>query len=210
MKRILTIIAIALITASTFTACKKGEDDPSISFTSRVGRLMGKWKLTQKNGTTTATTNVTGTTVSTVTSGSYDGTLETVTITASAVTTLLRYYSFTITFNEKGKFEYEFSIQIPVQPSGTFQTLVYVGSGDWTWNDTDKDKLGLNLSTDYTPVIPDSLNAGTLLPYNISGNYYISRLASDALVLKQNKFGSTQIDTVVVTQANEGQFTFGR
>ena len=42
-----SFLAIALIFSSllVFTGCRKGEDDPFLSFRSRTARLTGEWKL---------------------------------------------------------------------------------------------------------------------------------------------------------------------
>ncbi len=44
MKKFLSISIIALLLASSFTACKKGENDP-FSLRSRKARLTGEWEL---------------------------------------------------------------------------------------------------------------------------------------------------------------------
>jgi len=47
-------LALIAITATTFTSCKKGTDDPVISLKSRNDRFTNTWTLTkyEKNGTT--------------------------------------------------------------------------------------------------------------------------------------------------------------
>jgi hypothetical protein len=47
-----TLILVAMfILATTFTACKKGEDDPSLSLRSRKARVEGNWKVTSSKRT---------------------------------------------------------------------------------------------------------------------------------------------------------------
>ncbi len=62
MKKILFLLAIAIFSATFITSCKKGEDDPFISFRSRDNRIIGVWVLknktyTRKEQTVTKTTN---------------------------------------------------------------------------------------------------------------------------------------------------------
>lgn len=86
MKKVLFSIAAVAIVATSFTSCKKGENDPGISLKSRKGRLKGEWALSAKevvhtenhSGTiTTITTTATATTMTVVTaSGSLSSTDE--------------------------------------------------------------------------------------------------------------------------------------
>ena len=46
MKHFTTLLAL-VICASLFTTCKKGKDDPSISFRTRKARLTGDWTMTK-------------------------------------------------------------------------------------------------------------------------------------------------------------------
>ncbi len=80
MKKFLSLSIIALLLASSFTACKKGENDP-FSLRSRKARLTGVWKLKSadykityvENGNTDVTTySYDGTTMTRTTDG--DGT----------------------------------------------------------------------------------------------------------------------------------------
>lgn len=68
----LALAAVVLVSGASFTACKKGENDPGISLKSRKGRFVGEWKVTAgvtKNtsgaGTTTTTYTETGVTYTT-------------------------------------------------------------------------------------------------------------------------------------------------
>ncbi len=80
MKKFLSLSIIALLLASSFTACKKGENDP-FSLRSRKARLTGVWELKSadykityvENGNTDVTTySYDGTTMTRTTDG--DGT----------------------------------------------------------------------------------------------------------------------------------------
>lgn len=65
----LALAAVVLVSGASFTACKKGENDPAISLRSRKARFVGEWKATagvtkttSGAGTTTATYTETGVT----------------------------------------------------------------------------------------------------------------------------------------------------
>lgn len=76
MKRLVLVFLIAALSIPAFQACKKGENDPSISLKSRKARLLGEWKLTagaitENNGSTITNFTYNGSTV--VVSGSVNG-----------------------------------------------------------------------------------------------------------------------------------------
>lgn len=210
------IVAAALLAGLTFTfqSCGVGENDPNISFKSRTNRLKGDWTLSEKNVTLTYASNSGGVSLSSITTnGNIVGGQENVMINTgtSNVTTLLRKYDFDITFDVDGTYQYTFNVYRPTgNPNDPYDNSVYVTTGVWSWLDQGKDKLGLSLSNDYQPLIPDSLDPGTLLPYTVDGSYEIDRLASDELVLKRNGMFTTTIDTVITNLTFDGTFTFGR
>jgi hypothetical protein len=81
MKKSISLIALALMVFSGvfFTGCKKGEDDPFISFKSRDARITAKWKLVNYESLESGTNSFTGSTYTTTVS--YNGTLLTTTST---------------------------------------------------------------------------------------------------------------------------------
>lgn len=81
MKKKVIIALVALSSAFVFNGCKKGENDPFLSFRSRKARVAGEWKMvdfkstdTDASGTTTVTSNGSTYTVSDG-SGSLTGTI---------------------------------------------------------------------------------------------------------------------------------------
>ncbi len=84
MKKIFFLLAVAIFSATFITSCKKGEDDPFISFRSRDGRIIGVWIMknktyTNKSQTVDKTTNnvnsdVYNTDETTTTTETFDGT----------------------------------------------------------------------------------------------------------------------------------------
>lgn len=210
------IVAAALLAGLTFSfqSCGVGENDPNISFKSRTNRLKGDWTLTDKAVTLTDASNTGSTSLSSVViNGNLAGGQENVMINTgtSNVITLLRKYDFDITFDVDGTYQFTFNVYRPTGNSNDpYDNNVYVATGVWAWLDQGKDKLGLSLSNDFQPMIPDTLNPGTLLPYVIDGSYEVDRLASDELVLKRNGQFTTTIDTVITNTTFDGTFTFGR
>ncbi|HEX2901261.1 MAG TPA: hypothetical protein VHS96_16215, partial [Bacteroidia bacterium] len=73
-KHISLVFTLALLMAVSF-GCKVGADDPGFTFSSRDGRLIGEWKLTDVVDST-INVNVFGTFV---TSSTYNGTILTTT-----------------------------------------------------------------------------------------------------------------------------------
>lgn len=94
MKKFMFAIAtIAFVAAgSTFTSCKKGENDPFMSFRGRKGRLANSWTL--KEGSSTQTGNVGGTSSTTTTT--YTATERTTTTGGIATVYTIGAYSMTI------------------------------------------------------------------------------------------------------------------
>lgn len=130
MKKIFFLLITLTTLAIGFTGCKRGEDDPSISFSSRDSRLMREWRLTavdqvdslSSNGTTTTSTLV------------YNGTTMTYTLGSISFTYS---YALNITFGEGGVL-----------------TVVEVNDGDtesdvttWQWASADKKKTFISLNS---------------------------------------------------------------
>lgn len=199
--------------AFSFQSCKKGDNDP-ISLKSRVDRIKGDWSLSKKNvtltqGVTVGSQNPTSTTIN----GVYGGGTENIYVNTppAAPLTYVRKYDFDLSFEVDGTFKYTFNVYRPTgNVNQPYQNYVYITTGVWAWLDQGKDKLGLSLSSDFQPEIPDTLNPGTMLPYIFDGAYNIDRLASDELILKRAGQFTSTVDTVVTNIVYNGTFTFGR
>ena len=211
MNKILGGIAFILTLTVAVVSCKKGENDPAISFKNRVDRIKGSWKLSSKVANITTTSSVGPVSVTNSTTAVYNGVDENITVNTTVVTTQTRRYNSEVELAEDGSYTYVFRVLVllPGQTS-TYNTLVFTGSGDWNWDDSGFDKLGLTLANDFDAPVPDSLNPETFFPYKISGSYYISRLTSDELILKQKGSGSDQIDTLINVTNYDATFTFSR
>jgi hypothetical protein len=209
-------IGVAVLLAGfalSFQSCKKGDNDP-ISLKSRIDRLKGDWSLSEKSVNRTDASNSGSISVSTInTDGNYNGDTETVLTNTgtSSFTSDVYKYDFDITFDENGTYQYTLNLYRPTTQLGPpYNNSVYITTGVWAWLDQGSDKLGLSLNSDFTPLIPDTLNPGTLLPYVVDGAYNIDRLASDQLVLKRSGQFTTTIDTVITNTTYNGTFTFER
>jgi len=71
----LALAAVILVSGASFTACKKGENDPGLSMKIRYGRLTGEWKLIKgeaksSSGGVTTTETIDGTTYTYTAGGS--------------------------------------------------------------------------------------------------------------------------------------------
>lgn len=97
MKKIMLLAGMAAMMATTvvtFDSCRKGAEDPAISLRSRKARLVGDWKLTAGNDTSSNNSNTSYTT--------YSETNVTYTYGSGNATTDL--YEETMTFNGDGTF----------------------------------------------------------------------------------------------------------
>lgn len=212
MRKYLTLTAILLAgSLLTLESCKRGENDPAISLVSRTNRLVGTWKLTQKQGSIVVNTTAGSVTTSeSITSSYTDATQNGLEQTqysqnTNAPVSKTFPYSFRITFEKTGDYTYDAVFYRPVT-SNTSITQIYKGTGNWNWLDKGKDKLGLQLLNEGSISNLDTLNANTLLPYVITNEYYLDRLSSKDMTWKFFANDVTSIDTVTV--ANTVNFTF--
>lgn len=119
MKKLLVILLLGIFVIPTFNSCKKGENDPSISFKSRKARLVGEWSL--KEGALTQVSS--GATANIIFNGS------SATITSTSINT-----SFPYTYD------------ISIKKDGTFESTqlsdgdLTVDEGQWYFMSGNKDK----------------------------------------------------------------------
>ena len=127
MKKII-LFAIVILGITAVTSCKKGEDDPFISFRSRDARITAKWKLVnyerQSNSSGGSSTSV------------LNGSILTVT-------------------NSIGSYSYSYSEELEINSDGTYKITtiqdgdISTSSSDWFWlNDTQK-KTSIVLDDNY-------------------------------------------------------------
>ena len=207
---ILFVFSAAIL---SLESCKKGENDPALSFKSRSARLKGAWKLNEKDAIISNATSENQISLSSITvQGIYTGEDESVSVNNSGnTTTFINKYFFDIDFEENGSYQYNLNILTPDPATpNAFINMIYNSSGVWSWLDQGKDKYGISLSNDFEPTIPDSLNPMTLLPYKITGAYEVDRLTSTELILKRKGNFTSSQNLTVTTTTFDGTFTFKR
>lgn len=216
MKKISLLSTILLAAfAISFQSCKRGENDPFISFKSRTERLAGSWKLTAKQGTdvTNFIYPSSDSLLSATSVYSFNGStgIEQVTYSSNSSASVIRnfQYTFKLDFDKKGDYKYDAVFYRPI--NGTdFLTQVYNGTGNWSWLDKGKDKVAINLFNEGTIAGLDTLDAQTSMPYQITNEYYIDRLTATEMVWKIHAQMSAQVDTLTVIRTQDYTFTFGR
>jgi len=130
MKKNILVIALGLLVGSTvLTGCKKGENDPFLSFKSRDARITETWKLVKIDGKEIST-DPSGTDTYTTT---FDGT------TASEA------------FNGSVFSTYSYSLTIEIKKDGTYQSIEVIDGdtetidGRWYWLNSKKNKTSISL-----------------------------------------------------------------
>lgn len=130
MKKNILVIALGLLVGSTvLTGCKKGENDPFLSFKSRDARITETWKLVKIDGKEIST-DPSGTDTYTTT---FDGT------TASEA------------FNGSVYETYSYSLTIEIKKDGTYQSIEVIDGdtetidGRWYWLNSKKNKTSISL-----------------------------------------------------------------
>jgi len=102
MKRIVVLSLYLMVTFVLFNGCRRGEDDPFISFRSRKARVTGKWKMTSIKRTSNETDNFGSTTVIFTANGStYTRTEQKSNGTNFSKTGI---YTYEITFKKDGSY----------------------------------------------------------------------------------------------------------
>jgi hypothetical protein len=157
MKKLLFISLLSMTFISLLQSCKKGENDPAISFRSRDARLIGSWKMVKLYGTRSSDDG----TINFFSTFTYDG------------------YTFLDDMNNGpvgGTGTYEMIIEKHGNMSWSEniqvgnQNLINSGTGYWKWINTDKNKSMVNLS-----------GGGYLFK---SSDFVIDRLAYKELILR--------------------------
>ena len=124
-KNLLKFAVILFVSIIVFSGCKKGEDDPFISFRSRTARLAGNWKLSSME--VTIAEGAGGSSNSN--HFSYNGTTMTISENSNG---------YNSTYSEP------FSLNWIINKDGTYNltsvtnSSVYTESGNWSWLNKNK------------------------------------------------------------------------
>jgi hypothetical protein len=117
MKAIKFII-LAVLAGSMFFGCKKGDNDPFLSFSSRKARLCGEWLLADGSITKTSASSTETVTYTESTQATFDGT-----------TTTTVPYTESFTFEKDGTYKY----------SSNEDGDTYDETGAWTFGSANKE-----------------------------------------------------------------------
>lgn len=148
------LLALLMLTSIVFTGCKRGEEDPAISFKSRDSRIEGEWDLTsytKETSTTTENVAATGGENSSIQTSniSYTGTTLTKSGTQNLNGDITVYepesfnYTLAVTFDKDGTYTFEETLTSK-ETIGTKNSES--GTGAWMWSNTAKNKTGIQVS----------------------------------------------------------------
>ncbi|NOQ72118.1 MAG: hypothetical protein GQ574_08960 [Crocinitomix sp.] len=166
--RILTLTALLILT-TVMGSCKKGENDPFMSIKTRDARITGLWELVDLNLSSIVKNTFSGTTVTTVSSATYDGSLYTYISDGDATSFS---YKRDLTINKDGSYT-SYIVQ-----DGNSQEM----SGYWWWLDDTKKKTRIALDDDIDSFEIDRLtNKELVLTYY----YFASDIDSDGELFEQ-------------------------
>lgn len=199
MKNFKLILAAVAIVASSLSvsSCKKGANDPAVSFRSRDARLVGKWKLTGMNHKQVST-SVSGSTVTiTETTTTYDNGVQTIKSGGSASTSK---FDFFATFEKGGEYG---SYSDYFNTSGQL-TSHNEGEGAWSWVNNNKNKSVIAIFQFTSGDLIANVGGGGL------GNLEVDQLKNNDLILTRHirvkqASGANSNETVI-----DQQFTFER
>jgi hypothetical protein len=196
MKTSIKIAVAALVIASFgFEGCKKGANDPFLSFSSRKARVAGEWKVSAGSGT-----NVNG---SSTTTWTYDGAVWTSTTGSNSSTT-----NMTITMN----FEKDGTYKTVTTTTATGYSSVETETGTWNFTGKigeDKNKDHIVMKTlSYTEVETIG-SASTTTTSTYTGDnaptmiMYIDQLKGKEMIFTWK--GTTTMGSA--TSSSEGSYT---
>ena len=188
MKRIITISILLIINIITVQSCKKGENDPLFSLSTRSNRLSGNWEVVKEEIKETITKNNVGDT-SYVINSIYNGTYKATATQYSILDTTFThhdtiYYKEEIKFTEDGKYFKSFKMSDNSNTIETEGNWIFLGKSEAN-NLKNKEALLLtttkHLQTDGTTT---NINNYT----NTDGiTYVINQLKNKELILTVDK-----------------------
>ncbi len=150
MKKTLPFLLV-MLSIIVIPSCKKGEDDPFISFRSRDARITAKWKLVNYEN-----------------QSNYDG---------SSTTRVLNGSILTVT-NSGGSYSYSYSEELEINSDGTYK-ITTIQDGDistttsiWYWLNGTQNKTSIGLSEEGEFII-DRLSHNELILRNERNSSYV-------------------------------------
>ena len=186
----MNLILITVIGIST-QSCKKGENDPFLSFRSRDGRLTRSWSLSSIDQTTTTTVSSGGPSVTSKTTVTYSGKVKTTQKDKDPADE--DQFTLELTFDKRGIVTYRYeSFDDDGKSTGVFE-----GAGSWAWNDTDKRKSGLSLSFEEEAIDNE-----------VGGDWDVDQLKKKELILKHSYQKKMNNKDNSVETSMESTYTF--
>jgi hypothetical protein len=197
MKKTIVILASIMLSGLGFYGCKKGENDPAISFHTRKGRLTGEWKISSGTSSSTSGGN-TDTETWTETQ---------VTQTSGGTTTIGTSAKYILTIEKDGTFKMEQGATWTF--ASTSVVTSYTSNGTWNWlggvGDT-KNKSNLILRT-----LSETNMSGSSTTINSytgdsapSSVLYIDQLKNKELIVKWDGTSTSSSSTSM----DSGEYTF--
>jgi hypothetical protein len=207
MKKVTKSLIALLALAAVMPACKKGDEDPSISLRSRKGRVAGEWKVKsfEENTTSTSTYYNSPTFVNTTT--------ESTMITDGAASSKKDFSTTNAYPNNTGLKSSTDNL------SGTATTFTYTFEKDGTWkavkeikwtsangSQTDYDFFtGATTTTPYTSVINNTTKWEMEGTWQFLGkNKQLDEKNKESMSLSTTKMTTTETNVVVSTGTNNG------
>ena len=185
MKKVkIALLALAAIVL-VLPACKKGPDDPFISFKSRDGRLMRGWNLTAIAETVVDGSSTPALTTTTTYNGS-----SLVTSYSDGSPTTTATGTYTMTIGKNGVVTYTETYTAPGATSAT----VASGTGTWMWWSSSKSKEFLLID-----------GASNLFS---GGMYFVDELKSKELILEVNSSSTSTSGGITIPKSTTAKYTF--
>lgn len=183
-------IASLAITAGLSTSCKKGENDPFLSLSSRKARLTGEWKVSSSYSKSTYTSGgVTSTNIN-----DFNGSTNTYTYTSGGLSnSSIENKTIEFTINRDGSFT--------KVTTNTTDEEKYEETGIWTFAGKDKTSDYKNKEvvvfytqkTVYTDLSDNSTSTDETTSVNFGDTYVIDQLKGKEIIFKasESSTGST-------------------
>jgi len=173
ISKFIFVLLVAAVTMPAFQSCKKGPNDPAISFKSRKARLVGEWSVTKG----TVTSNSSGT----ISTETYDGSTYTYT---SGGTTTSGTYTYDVSIIKDGKF----TVKCTKTISGSTTTQTY--EGFWYFEDANSALNAKNKQRVALQWTKETVTSGTITNvYTYSGDspdeYFLDELKSKEMIWKR-------------------------
>jgi hypothetical protein len=203
MKNLKKALLILVVVVMALPACKKGANDPFISFKSRDARITATWKLTAIDGTESDVSTTSGVTTNMSTTVTYNGSSETKTVVTTITgmptqtNTTTSVFTFDMTLDKRGVVTYNATAVV------LSTTSSYTGNGSWAWlsNSKNRDAIMIALNGDGAGVV----GIGGFM--GIPAMYDIDQLKSKTLVLK-NKTEESTTGSTSSSKSSEYTYTF--